>query len=100
MKTQISIKVDEKIIKIDKKAEEEGRSRTNMTENILKNNLPKNYWLWVNSGEMDIGDKMKIGEEDTWDGCHKDTEKGDKVLIYRISPHKHIKYLAEINRRC
>jgi len=43
MKTQNNIKLDEKLIKIDKKAEEEGRSRTNMTENILKNNLPKNH---------------------------------------------------------
>lgn len=97
MKTQINIKLDEKTLKkIDIKAEEEGRSRTNVIENILKNNLPKNYWLWVNSGEMDIGDEMKKGEEDVWNGCHGDSEKGDKVLIYRISPHKHIKYLAEI----
>lgn len=97
MKTQINLKLDEKTIKkLDKKVEEEGRTRTNIIENILKTYLGKNYWLWVNSGQMDIGDDEIKGSEGYWDGCHKDSEKGDKVLIYRTKPYKHIKYLAEI----
>lgn len=97
IKTQVNLKLDEKTMnKIDKKAKEEGRSRTNLIENILKNNLGKNYWLWVNSGQMDIGgDEIKENGGE-WAGCHKDSEKGDEVLIYRTNPHKHIKYLAEI----
>lgn len=55
-----------------------------------------NYWLWVNSGEMDIGDDISESEEDVWNGCDRRTSKGDKVLIYRTSPYKHIKYLAEV----
>lgn len=55
-----------------------------------------NYWLWVNSGEMNIGDDISESEEDVWNGCDRKTSKGDKVLIYRTSPYKHIKYLAEV----
>lgn len=96
MKSQINIKLSENILeKLDQKAKDEGRTRTNIIENLLKHHL-KNYWLWVNSGEMDIGDEMVIGDEYTWKGCDKHSSKGDEVFIYRTSPYKHIKYHAEI----
>ncbi len=60
----------------------------------------ENYWLWVNSGKMDVGDDLEKDYKSTWYGCHKDTKKSDKVLIYRVNPHKHIKYLAEIIEDC
>lgn len=44
---------------------------------------------------MDIGDDISESEEDVWNGCDRRTSKGDLVLIYRTSPYKHIKYLAE-----
>jgi len=55
-----------------------------------------NYWLWVNSGLMDIGEEMNKNEEYVWEGCDQRTSKGDLVLIYRTNPYKHIKYFAEV----
>lgn len=55
-----------------------------------------NYWLWVNSGQMDVGSELQENEENYWEGSHKQTSKGDLVLIYRTNPYKHIKYLAEV----
>jgi len=97
MKTQINLKMDEDLLeKLDEKANEEGRTRTNLIEQILREHLGRSYWLWVNTGEMDIGDDMVRGDENCWNGCDENSLKGHKVLIYRTSPNKHIKYLAEI----
>jgi hypothetical protein len=97
MRTQINFKLeDEDLKKLDERANEEHRSRTNLIEKVIKEYLGKNYWLWVNVASMDIGDEMERGDEEYWSGCHKNTTEGDQVLIYRTSPHKHIKYLAEV----
>lgn len=54
-------------------------------------------WLWVaKDGGMD--GPVDLDSEWTWDGCHQDTEPGEYALIYRISPHSHIKYLVEITK--
>ena len=52
--------------------------------------------MWVNFAPLDIGADMNSGDEDLWTGCHKNTTEGDKVLIYRTRPNKHIKYLVEV----
>lgn len=97
MKVQINFKLDEDVVeKLDERAKEQHRSRTNLIEKVLKEYLGKNYWLWVNLAELDIGDNLKRGDEGFWSGCHKNTTEGDQVLIYRTSPNKHIKYLAEV----
>ena len=98
MKTQINIKLEKDILeKLDEKAEKEHRTRTNLIEKIILDYIGlKQYWLWINSGESDIGDDMREKDQGIWDGCDPRTLKGDKVLIYRTSPHKHIKYLAEV----
>ncbi|WJI08805.1 EVE domain-containing protein [Methanobacterium sp. CWC-01] len=97
-KTQINLKLREDILeKFDEKAKEEHRTRSNMIEKMIIDYLgERQYWLWVNSSAMDIGDDVKEKDEMTWDGCDPRTLKGDRVLIYRTSPHKHIKYLAEV----
>lgn len=98
MKTQINLKLKDDILeKLDKKAKEEHRTRTNLIEKMIIDYLgTRNYWLWVNSGEMDIGDSLEEGYKGTWQGCDPRTSKGDKILIYRVIPHKHIKYLVEV----
>lgn len=98
MKTQINIKLSEDILeKLDEKAKKEHRTRTNLIEKILIDKLGiKQYWLWVNSANMDIGDDLKEGEEIEWRGCDPRSYEGDLVLIYRVSPYSHIKYIAQI----
>lgn len=97
MRTQINFKLEEADLeKLDERAKEEHRSRTNLIEKIIKEYLGKNYWLWVNVASMDMGDEMKRGDEGYWEGCHQNTSEGDQVLIYRTNPNKHIKYLAEV----
>jgi len=54
-----------------------------------------NFWLWVaKEGGMD--GPAEVNSYWRWDGCDPETEPGDYALIYRISPHSHIKYLVEI----
>ncbi len=98
MKTQINIKLNENILeKLDEKAKEEHRTRTNLIEKILMDELGvKQYWLWVNSSKMDIGDDLEQDYVDEWKGCDPRSNKGDKALIYRTSPNSHIRYIVEI----
>ncbi len=58
-----------------------------------------NYWLWV-AKEDSMNDNDEVGSCQRWDGCDPDTEIGDYVLIYRVSPHRDIKYLGEISKDC
>lgn len=97
-KTQINLKLREDLLeKLDSKAKEEHRTRTNLIEKLIIDYLgSRQYWLWVNSGDMDIGENISEGTLDVWNGCDPRTLKGDMVLIYRTSPNKHIKYLAEV----
>lgn len=96
-KTQINLKLRNDILeKLDEKAEEEYRTRSNMIEKILNDSLgTRNYWLWV-AMEGGIEDDLEYGVEMSWEGCDPDTSKGDKVLIYLTSPLKHVRYLVEI----
>lgn len=54
-----------------------------------------NFWLWV-AKEGGIDGLIDINSYCRWDGCDSDTEPGDYALIYKISPHSHIKYLVKI----
>jgi predicted RNA-binding protein with PUA-like domain len=56
-----------------------------------------NYWLWV-SKEDNIDDTQEASSSQRWNGCDEETEVGDYALIYRISPHKNIKYLVEVTK--
>ena len=96
-KTQINLKLRNDILeKVDEKAEEEYRTRSNMIEKILNDSLgTRNYWLWV-AMDGGIENDLETGVEMSWEGCDPDTVKGDKALIYLTSPLKHVRYLVEI----
>ena len=96
-KTQINLKLRNDILeKVDEKAEEEYRTRSNMIEKILNDYLgTRTYWLWV-ARDGGIKDDLDAGVEMSWEGCDPDTSKGDKALIYLTSPLKHVRYLVEI----
>ena len=96
-KTQINMKLRNDILeKLDEKAEEEYRTRSNMIEKILNDYLgTRNYWLWV-ARDGGIADNLDQRVEMSWDGCDPNTSKGDKALIYLTSPLKHVRYLVEI----
>ena len=95
-KAQINLKIRNDILeKLDEKAEEEYRTRSNMIEKILNDYLgTRNYWLWV-ARDGGIEDNLEKGIEMSWEGCDPDTSKGDKVLIYLTSPTKMSRYLSE-----
>lgn len=74
---------------------------------MKKIDLVENYWLWVTGPEFyfDVFGKERSGlgpdsefdtedyEDEPWWTCHKDTKKGDLILLYRKTPMKDIKYL-------
>jgi hypothetical protein len=64
----------------------------------------RSHWLWVtrpeyyleeDGSERDILEPNRGYEAGGWWTCHKDTEDGDLVLLYRTSPKKDIAYLIE-----
>lgn len=61
-----------------------------------------NYWLWVvgRHAVEDISNITESGDLTNWYGCHKDTKKGDKALIYLTKPHMEIRYLVNIIEDC
>ena len=69
-KTQINLKLRNDILeKVDEKAEEEYRTRSNMIEKILNDYLgTRNYWLWV-ARDGGIENDLEAGVEMSWEGC-------------------------------
>ena len=57
-----------------------------------------NYWLWVSKVEEDDYEPWDVGIESIGEGCHEDTEAGDMALMYRSTPQKCIRYLAEVTK--
>lgn len=65
----------------------------------------KKFWLWVTRPEYYLdedGEDRKCLDPDlceyspgNWWTCHKDTKKGDLVLLYRTRPRADIKYLLK-----
>lgn len=64
----------------------------------------RKYWLWVtrpdvyldeDGNERDDLDPNSGVDSDGWWTCHKDTKKGDLVLLWRTSPKKDIGYLIQ-----
>lgn len=97
MKTQINLKLRADILeRLDEKAKKQHRTRTNLIEKILIDELlVTQQWLAVKMNINDPGADLKEGDEGIWEGCDVLAKKGDKILIYRTSPNMHIKYLAE-----
>lgn len=65
---------------------------------------PRRYWLWVTRPDVyldeDGNDREDLDpdsgvDSDGWWTCHKDTKKGDLVLLWRTSPKKDICYLIQ-----
>ncbi len=60
-------------------------------------------WVWITAPEFyaepDGSDRQDLdpGDPDAggWWTCHKDTQKGDLVMLYRTSPQKDLKYLIQ-----
>ena len=64
----------------------------------------RQYWLWVTRPDVyldeDGNDREDLDpnsgvDSDGWWTCHKDTKKGDLVLLWRTSPKKDIGYLIQ-----
>jgi hypothetical protein len=64
----------------------------------------RQYWLWVTRPNVyldeDGNDRESLDpnsgvDSDGWWTCHKDTKKGDLVLLWRTSPKKDIGYLIQ-----
>ena len=64
----------------------------------------RQHWLWVtrpefyldeNGDERDDLDPSIAPDSDGWWTCHKDTHKGDFVLLYRTAPKSDIAYLMQ-----
>jgi hypothetical protein len=64
----------------------------------------RQYWLWVTRPDVyldeDGSDREDLDpdsgvDSDGWWTCHKDTKKGDLVLLWRTSPKKDIGYLIQ-----
>lgn len=56
-----------------------------------------NYWIWV--AKKDGIDRDILPDEIwTWNGCDIETSVGDKALIYKTKPDKHVKYLVEVTK--
>ena len=64
----------------------------------------RQYWLWVARPDVyldeDGNDREDLDpnsgvDSDGWWTCHKDTKKGDLVLLWRTSPKKDIGYLIQ-----
>lgn len=64
----------------------------------------RQYWLWVTRPDIyldeDGNDREDLDpnsgvDSDGWWTCHKDTKKGDLVLLWRTSPKKDIGYLIQ-----
>jgi hypothetical protein len=64
----------------------------------------RRYWLWVTRPNFyldeDGNDREDLDpdsgvDSDGWWTCHKDTKKGDLVLLWRTSPKKDIGYLIQ-----
>lgn len=71
-----------------------------------KNSVPigRQYWLWVtrpdyyfdeDGNEREDLDPNSGVDSDGWWTCHKDTKKGDLILLWRTSPKKDIGYLIQ-----
>ena len=73
----------------------------------MEEQVNRQYWLWVTRKEYYLNkdgsdycdldpENYKNGQgSDSWWTCHKDTRKGDLVLLYRTTPKKDIAYLIE-----
>ena len=72
--------------------------------------LKRNYWVWVTrpeyyleldeDGEIMDQDRLDLDPANTlssdgWWSCHKDTKKGDLILLYRSQIDKDIAYLFQ-----
>ncbi len=64
----------------------------------------RQYWLWVTRPDVyldeDGNDREDLDpdsgvDSDGWWTCHKDTKKGDLVLLWRTSPKRDIGYLIQ-----
>ena len=64
----------------------------------------RNYWLWVTRPEYyldeDGSDREDLDPETGkaaggWWTCHKDTERGDLILLYRTTPKRDFGYLIQ-----
>ncbi len=64
----------------------------------------RHYWLWVTRPDVyldeDGNDREDLDpdsgvDSDGWWTCHKDTKKGDLVLLWRTTPKKDIGYLIQ-----
>jgi len=62
----------------------------------------RNYWVWITKPEYYQGLDQLFNEESSsasddlgWWTCHKDTQAGDLVLVYRTSPKSDVAYLLE-----
>jgi len=66
--------------------------------------VERQYWLWVTRPDYYLDEDGNDSEDldpdsgvdsDGWWTCHKDTKKGDLVLLWRTSPKKDIGYLIQ-----
>ena len=62
----------------------------------------RSYWLWVTKGEYyqdpDGGDRdiLEPGDAEIYWSCHKDTRRGDLVLLWRTTPKCDVAYLLQV----
>ena len=68
--------------------------------------MSRNHWLWVvrpefyaepDGSDLDLGPNYPYRGPDSWWTCHRDTQPGDLVLLYRTAPKSDIAFLFEAN---
>lgn len=69
-----------------------------------KNGKDRQHWLWVAGPEFYLNQEGEEAdaleptsrlESDDWWTCHRDTHRGDLILLYRTRPKQDIRYLIQ-----